>query len=229
MKRLFALLVLGVCSARADVQLADSFDGSVIDASKWNVLLPFADSAVSLQNGFFKSLNRGTLTSVADFNQPYVISGTFRNNNDFSVFGLYLRSDGVRHPSDSFGGVGGIGVGFWGPANFYSPGKLTVTRVGFSGHLYNEPLAFEPNRIYDFSILDTGTSLTLHIDGNKIFELPTLHSAGAKIGFSGRESIAGNIGNSDLFQIQVAVIPEPSSLSLLLAGGALALARRRKS
>ena len=229
MRWFLAVLVLFSISARADVQLADSFDGASIDTSKWNVLLPFSDSAVSLQNGFFKSLNRGTLSSVADFSKPYVISGTFRNNNDFSVFGLYLRSDGIRHSNDIYGGIGGIGVGFWGPANFYSPGKLTVTRVGFSGHLYNEPLAFEPNRIYDFSILDTGTSLTLHIDGNKIFELPTLHSAGAKIGFSGRESIAGNIGNSDLFQIQVAVIPEPSSLSLLLAGGALALARRRKS
>jgi hypothetical protein len=89
-----------------------------------------------------------------------------------------------------------------------------------------------PGQIFDFSILDTGSSVTVSWNGEQRLVANTSYSAGSKVGFNGREfapNFWGDTGVTDLFQIQVAAIPEPSSTSLLLVGSLMALAGRRKS
>lgn len=235
MGALIALLVLALAgNSWSQTLLNETFDGTTVDSSKWEVYLPFGSSSVGVQSGAFRSINRGTIVTKQDFNSPYILSGTFRHSSIYDVTTLYLRSDGQREASDVFGGMTGVGISFWSPYNFYGVGDLHVYRSGISGAFASYSQSFSSNIDYSFNILDTGDSLNIKVTGSDIAPIdwivPISFSKGTKIALASRENTihTSQTGITDFFEVQVSV-PEPSSLWLLLTGGAFALMRRRST
>jgi hypothetical protein len=243
MRRLLAVLVLALAgNAWSQVLLSDSFEERGLGNLRWNSYLPFPDSSLATFEidsdgninpiGYLRAVNRGTIFTRQGFSSPYVVSGIFKTASLFDVTTIDLRSDGERNPNNIFGGINGLSVTFWSPANYWGVGGM---------HIYNsdggEPFAstyarsFSPNIEYTFSILDTGDALTIDVTGSDIspfnWVVPTTFSAGSKVGFGSRHSHMGQTGVTDFLEVQISV-PEPSSVSLLLVGGLVALARRKR-
>ena len=235
MRRLLAVLVLALAgNAWSQVLLSDSFGGGAIDSSKWDVYLPWALSSVSLQNGAMRSVNRGTIVTRQDFGFPYVFTGTFRHSSIYDVTTLYLRSSGQRETTDFYGGMTGIGISLWSSFHpTFGGGNIHITRSGISGSFATYTLGLNPNIDYSFWIRDTGDALSVRVTGSDIspidWYVPIAFSAGSKIALASRENTihTTQTGILDLLEVQVAV-PEPSSLSLLLAGSAVLMAGRRR-
>jgi hypothetical protein len=241
MTRFLAVLVLALAgNAWSQTLFYDSFVGASIDPLKWNVVNPFVgsgperSSVTPFTSGqFARSMNRGTLVPLQDYTSPYLVSGIFRTASLFDIASIDLRTDGQLNPNNIYGGFNGLSVTFWSPANYWGVGGIHVYRSDGS-----EPFAstyarsFAPNIEYTFSILDTGDALTINVEGSDMspFEwvVPTSFSAGSKIGFGSRHYHMGQTGVTDFLEVQVSV-PEPSSLSLLLVGGLVALARRKRA
>ena len=153
MKR-FALLALLYCATlKADVLLTDSFDGSSIDSSKWNVSFLMSGSAVSQLNGQVDLVNRGMVSSKQSFVSPYEVTGSFINSNNYDIFTALVRSDGKYT-----GGTGnGIGIFFWsesGDIMIYEADKVVPTWVGRGYDV-------TPNQEHAFKIADNGSSVDI--------------------------------------------------------------------
>jgi len=217
---LIVFLAFFAFKATAQVLLSDSFEGSVIDSEKWNAIFPNENSSLSSLEGNLRSFNRGTLISRNEFSNSYIVSGIFKKSALLDAPSIVLMANGQIH----------------------STGKPVGFHLVFSDHLYflshpesdspphNNGLdlvegpAFLPFLNYNFQINVSDDQIAITIDGNQLVSFE--NRFGRKSG-----SVAFlNIGDgfSDLLELRVSV-PEPSSLSLLLAGGAVALSRRRKS
>ena len=225
------MLVLALAgNAWSQTLFSDPFDGSAIDSSKWDVLSPYSDSTVSVQNGSLRSVCRGTIVTKDTFTltsySPLVVSGSFQLANEFSVFEVWLRSDGVIIPTNPYGWVGGVGISFWSGWNSWSSPGLKIGLSDMSPNLFDDGIRFNPNQIYSFRITDTGTSLSVEVDGTQRASITTSFTKGNKVAFNGRQNLDGQLGQIDIFDTQI--VPEPSSLSLLLVGGALLMAGRRR-
>jgi hypothetical protein len=223
MKR-FTLLALLYCTTlKADVLLTDSFDGSSIDSSKWNVSFLMSGSAVSQLNGQVDLVNRGMLSSKQSFASPYEVTGSFINSNDYDVFTALVRSDGKYT-----GGTGnGIGVFFWsedgGSIIIYEADKVVPTWVGRGYDV-------TPNQEHAFKITDNGSSVDIWFNNSFVVNYASSFTAGGEIAFHSREggTVYGT-QQSSLVNVQVnSVVPEPSSLSLLALGGVVVALRRRR-
>lgn len=239
MGSLVAILVLALASSSwSQTLFYDSFLGSEIDSAKWNVVNPFGgsgpdrSSVTAFTSGqFARSLNRGTLVPKQDYTSPYIVSGIFRTASVYDVTSIDLRTDGQVNPTNIYGGFNGLSVSFWSPANYWGVGGIHIYKSDSSEPFASTyALSFSPNIEYSFSILDTGSALTIDIAGSDIspfsWVVPTAFSAGSKIGFSSRHYNLGQTGVTDFLEVQVSV-PEPCSLSLFVAGGAFALLSRR--
>ena len=238
MAKLFAVLVL-IWAGKASSQtlFSDNFDGTVLDANKWNTSAPFLDSTLSMQDGYLSSLNRGIAITKDGFSVGYTVSGSFSLNSFYDIFNITLRSDGQITPDlppGMFGSVNGVTVGFWGGYGNGTPtgfGWVWADEYGTvnDGHLWTTDLVIGEKTIRTFSIFDSGSSLTVSVDNQQLFSVATTFAPGDKIAIHGTASGPNlNPGRVDIFGIQV--VPEPSSLSLLLASGAaFGAARRRRS
>jgi hypothetical protein len=239
MKRLFAVLVLVLAPLRSFcdvVVFEDSFAGSVFDTSKWDIKLPFSDSAVTQSGGKANLFARGTIVSKASFTDPYTLAGSFVNLNNtahsaYSVFVISLRTSGA-YTGDPYGGIDGLVVSMW--ARTAAPGGGDGLYFGISNGTNFLTRYWYPTtgQEHFFSLSDNGASVSLDIDGVRMFDYATSASWGNKIGFASRETLvfpgSDYTGDVDLLGVQVSV-PEPSSLSLLLAGGAVLMAGRRRT
>jgi hypothetical protein len=208
--------------------LQDSFDGNSLDVSRWNTLLPYSDSVVSVQDGFLRSISRGAVVTQSEFSDqisgPIMISGSFRLANSFSVFEVWLRSDGILIPGNSNGWVGGIMVGFWSGPNYWSSPGLKIGYSDLTPNIFTDSITFNPDQVYSFKITDGGSWISVDVDGVLRATSLTQFSAGGKVALNGRQNLDGQVGQVDVFGLQI--IPEPSSFSLLLIGVA-GLASRR--
>jgi len=227
MRRFLIMALLFSTTLKADVLLTDSFDGSSIDASKWNVNLPFGTSQAYVSNGKFVTYDRGIITSTATFNpyvQPYVVEGVFTPENWNTVFCVTLRSNGVLDipSSESLG----IRVGFWSSANPFgvtiNPVFMNATGSGVSA------LPALPNGSpYAFAITDFGSKISVAINGTEVVvaDISDYTSGGSISLFSSHQYGLNNVEN-----IKVTSVPEPTSLSLLALGGlVLAFKKRRQA
>ena len=230
------LVLLGTGNAWSQTLFSDNFDGVVLDANKWNITAPFPDSTLSVQDGYLSSLNRGIAITKNGFSSGYTVSGSFSLNSLYDIFNITLRSDGQITPDlpyGMYGSVNGVTVGFWGGYGNGTPtgfGWVWADEYGTvnDGHLWTSDLVIGEKTVRAFSIFDSGSSLTVSVDDQVLFTVATTFAPGDKIALHGTASGPNlNPGRVDIFDIQV--VPEPSSLSLLLAGGLVALAKRRKS
>jgi hypothetical protein len=227
------------------VVFQDSFDGGSLDGAKWNTLLPYSDSSVSVGSGAVNLVARGTIVTKTSFTTPYTLTGSFINQNNtshsaYSVFQIYFRTSGNYIPLDIYKNLDGFNISFWPMSavggqeaiflqidNRESPYGETKTRT-----LEGKPFQLTTGREYFFSLTDSGTGFTFDVDGQRIFDYTSSVSFGSNVGFASRETMANNptyTGDVLVNGVQVAV-PEPSSLSLLaLGGGAVVMCRRRRN
>ena len=231
MRWLLAVLVIAFAGNSWSQLFTDTFNGRVLDSSKWSVVLPFTESVASLSSGALISKNRGGVITTSEFLSPYEVSGTFINNNARSVFIVTLRSDGSSD-TDIYKGLRGVSVSFW--ADDASPNNSIgiTTMIGNGPYYettfhYSAPLASGSPIFY--RIFDYGNKIGVEVNDTFITELSTSYFLGGKIGLSSRENSSINLwGSGDVSIMDFQVIPEPSSLSLLLAGGAVLMAGRRR-
>jgi hypothetical protein len=218
------------------VVFQDTFDGSSLDGSKWNTLLPFSDSSVSVGGGAANLVARGTIVTKTSFTTPYALTGSFINQNNtahssYSVFLINFRSSGNVIAGDIYKNLDGFQIMFWPDrelhlaiANPTSPYGETKTAT-----LETKPFTLTTGREYFFTLTDSGTGFTFDVDGQRMFDYTSSASFGDKVGFASRETLVftGSDYTGDVLVkgMQVAV-PEPSSLSLFLIGMA-GLASRR--
>ena len=223
MIRILAMLVLlgGVGSSYAVTNIFDNFNDGVIDTTKWQVLLPFGNSQVVESSGYVQSISRGVLGTKDDVDTNIQISGKFMFvaqdpkisfRSDLSGWDGYGERTGI---TIAFG-LSGQNIrieGRWGDG---SSGTIGVER----------PYAWQSGIYYDFQINDDGNNIEVFINGSSAVFGVTTQRMGNKVAFFGNE-MGGMTAQFDDISIQG--VPEPSSLSLLLAGGAVVLSRRRKS
>jgi len=100
------------------VVFQDTFDGSSLDGSKWNTLLPFSDSSVSVGGGAANLVARGTIVTKTSFTTPYALTGSFINQNNtahssYSVFLINFRSSGNVIAGDIYKNLDGFQIMFW--------------------------------------------------------------------------------------------------------------------
>lgn len=225
MIRLLAVLVLsGVGNAWSQVLLTDSFDSSVIDSEKWYIDLPMETSQAYVSNGKFVTYDRGIIRTKTSFNpyfEPYMVEGVFTVQNWETVFCVTLRSNGnLDIPSNE---PLGIRVGFWSkstdPGITINPIYLNSTGLGVS--------ALPPldGSSYAFAITDFGNKISVAINGSVVeFDNVNDYNSGGSISLF--SSYYGGLNQMDNFK--VSSVPEPSSLSLLLASWVIALPYRKR-
>jgi len=231
--KILAFLFIGLSSfVKAEILLTDSFENGALDSSKWDVFLPNGNSSVSVQDGYLKAINRGTLISKNEFNSPYKISGSFRTQNlYYDLTTITLRSSGLLPSGVSWGLVEGIAIEIWSDGYYITPYQFGANAG--SPTEYRPSVPIYDNVPYNFQIIDTGNTFSVIINDQLIFTEATTFTTGGKIAFSSRESWTNNgettNGHSDLLAIQIESVPEPSALSLLAVGlGGLAMMRRRR-
>ncbi len=167
--------------------LSDDFNGMTVNTNIWNVILPFAQSQITESGGSLTMTGKGTLATVAGFNSPYEISGSVTLNNSLEHFSIVLRSDlSVWPPDAGYDEFTGINVVFSADGNQISiqqfdpsnqnPTFLALTNFNIS---VGQP--------YNFKIIDTGTRISLAINGTTLLTGQSTFSTGNKIAFRSRE------------------------------------------
>ena len=90
---LLASAYLSCSLSRADSLLTDSFDGNIVDATKWIVNTSVPGSSVSAADGSLNLRNRGVITTVGGYSAPLQIEGRFKFlKNETSNFYIGLRT-----------------------------------------------------------------------------------------------------------------------------------------
>jgi len=228
-----AVMLVLTFNLNSQILFSDNFEGIEIDSTKWDVFLPYSDSAVYLQNGLVKSKNYGFIVSKQSFPTPYSVLITIPILSNNALFVLKsnaqfpLRQSGLG--PDPFGTTSydtpnGIVIPFGTGDNLTgSNGGSTVVDAGF----------------YDYGTKITSRTRTTDQNGNitysetdlwpnlEIFPNSSLNGTGGfKIGFFGADPTL----EASISSIEISYIPEPSALSLLAVGlGGLAMMRRRRS
>jgi hypothetical protein len=212
----FFLTLCLLLSYRVHAQsLSDNFNGSTVDTSLWNVILPFAQSQITESGGFLTTTGRGTLATVAGFDSPIIISGTVTLNNQFEHFNTMLRSDlSIWPPDAQFHELTGICVSFSADGHQisiqqFTPGQQNPIWLGIGS--FN----FTVGQAYDFTITDDKTNITLSINGTELLSGTSTYASGDQIAFESREF---SDTSSSLDSVSIQPVPEPSSMALICIG-----------
>jgi hypothetical protein len=232
----FALASVGRAAA-----IFDDFNDNALDATRFRVALPFADSAVVEQNQRLEFTNRGYLVTRDQFRPtaaaPVAVSGrvTFLNTggrSEVELFQIATRTSGVpganffAEPSDGL--WFGIVADHSGRDNVSIRTNINVPTIGDYG-----TLDLVDGDSVDFQLLDDGTnySFTVVEVGDPASRASISGTSAAPVAAASvvalynRESIGSlHLYQSALDDLRIAVVPEPS---WLLPASTLALLARR--
>jgi len=222
-KTIAIFLLAGITSSSyAATSIFDNFNDGVIDATKWQVILPFGVSQLVENNGYIQSVGRGILGTKDNVDANIQISGKFMAVDLHANPKISFRSDLSAY--DSFGSRLGLTLNF----SINTPGLWIESRWsdGTGGTIGSAAsYSWQTGVFYDFQINDDGNNIEVFINGVSTLTGFTSRRAGDLVGFFSREASDSTARFDD---ISIQVIPEPSSLSLLLAGGAVLMAGRRR-
>jgi len=199
-----------------------------------------AGSSVALENGYVQLVNAGTIVRDVDFSSPVKIISRFQlSNNERSNLKYVLRSDGTKYFSerkgvavqlscrtDWNGYVNQLAIFELGNTSLETPGPVISNSVEFT-----TPLNL--NTWYNLQIIDYSDRIEVFFaDSLTPITLSTTYSVGSKLSIYNRHGAAdgSSISEGGTARLDfISIVPEPSSLSLLLAGGAVLMAGRRRS
>ena len=225
------------------VVFEDSFNGSTIDLSSWDV----RGTAANQSGGKVNLLESGIIIR-GSFAAPYTLTGSYLQpsnsiNSYYSSFDIFFRTSGNNDGIRVSLGVNSYSIArpVWDNFSAY-----TILKSSSNSSLF-QPITPDftaaPDTEHFFTIRDSGDIVSIDIDGINIFEggvsiepplgIPTPTSWGDTIAFYAPALWVGDnflfttvpTGGVDLMGVQV-IIPEPSSLSLLLIGVAGVASRR---
>ncbi len=214
MKHKFAILAILPFALSAQVLLTDDFNNASVDLGKWSVILPYGGSSVIANGGVLTTTGRGILASVASFSAPYTITGTFIMHHEWEHFNIVLRSDLSASSIGSSNERTGIIVTFVNDGNGISiqkfpagsDGGAQLASTGGNGY----PLT--TGQSYSFSITDTGTSISVAVNGVNLISGNSTFSTGNHIAFYSREfsSTATSIDFITVTDITVTDLTDPN-------------------
>lgn len=205
----------------AQVLLHDDFSGGAVNASNWAISEPFSDSSVSVASGVLSMANGGGLLSVSEYVTPIEVAFSFAfTGTTHDSFRVYTRVD--EFYPNGYALMHGVGVSF----RIQSDGGSTIGNIAIEengGTLSAGTMALTNDTYYDVRLVDTGSDLTLYLDGSSTPFLTASNSSvyGNLVGAFNREGAgngsaisAGSI--SSLEYITVTAIPEPSTYAVIL-------------
>ena len=125
---------------------------------------------------------RGILATAGQYSPPYVITGTFTLSNSREHFEVVLRTN-LSSPgaSSTYEKREGVVVEFDKDRQVFSISNHTPAPTG--GQLAKAPFSFITGQPYSFTITDTGTSVTVLIDGANSLSASTTFETGGYTGF----------------------------------------------
>lgn len=243
MKRhvLFLLLASASLSANAQI-LTDSFAGTTLNASKWSVYEPASTAGggsgtVRVNSGNVVLTSRGTLITNQEFLGEVDITGRFRFDGAADRFMVWTRTTGSStNPwSDQDNGinfrfqqdVSQVGIGEWFVGGLSNPAGAYLN----NSQIYYSDLAVAstslPGGVWlDFRVRDTGSQVELYLGNLSVpmISATTSLRAGYKVSFNNSYNPDQVVSIDSL-----TIVPEPSTLALVLFSGVLASNCRRRS
>jgi hypothetical protein len=225
--------------AMAQTILSDNFNGSAINSSLWQTSTPFSDSSITESGGFAVFQNRGRIITANALPTAIDITGTFEfTGSSHDNLRIVTRADGITsNPSAEYDHGIGFGLEMQNDSG-QTANNIWIQELGYPGsspELARGTYALSLNTAYNFRITDNGNNLALYIDDLTTPVLTATDSAiyGNLVALYNREGAgagssisAGSIVQLDTLTIQSA--PEPSIVSLTLAGGFGILYLRRQ-
>jgi hypothetical protein len=103
-------------------------------------------------------------------------------------------------------------------------GEITISNGNQSGGI-NYNIGISPNTDFKFRVYDSGAAVQTYINDALVASFNSSYSPGSKVGFFSREG-GTVLPTQTASLLDVSIVPEPSSVSLLLIGVA-GLASRR--
>jgi hypothetical protein len=181
-----ALAILGSLSAtRADtILLSDDFSGASLDATKWTAILPYSSSSVVQSGGTATTTGRGILATVDGYSEPYVINGAFTMLADWEHFNIAFRTD-LSTTGAPYYEVRGTLVSFSNDSNEISI-QERYTASDWN-RIANISFNLNTGQTYFFRITDTGSEISLAVNGITELTAQSAYSTGDQIAFYSRE------------------------------------------
>jgi hypothetical protein len=218
-----AALVLGAtlggrCVGAAQT-LYDDFSGSQINASIWQVQLPFSLSSVTESGGCAVLKGRGQLipnssflgspTGILDIRGSFAFTGGL---DDF--LSIVTRTDGTI--ANEWGMVAGVSA-------YFDPRGLMIQNGDVSGTttIATAAYTFEMNTYYDFRVTDDGSHFAIYISdlNTPVLAATDTYSVGNRVAIYDRESYGGYNQNPGInFDYISIAVPEPGSFALIGLG-----------
>jgi len=216
----------------ATTSFFDGFDQTLGPA--WAVSTETSGSSVLQENGYVQVVNGGAIINNLEFLTPTTIETRFQlTNNERSNLKYVLRSDGVKY----FAERKGVAVQLSSRMDWDGYiNQVALFEIGSSSPVphvrVTTPLNL--NTWYDLKIVDYSDKVDVYFNGatTPTASITTSYSAGNKLAIYNRHGGADGSWISDGGTARVdyiSIVPEPSSLSLLLAGGAVLMAGRRRN
>jgi hypothetical protein len=208
------------------INVFDNFNDGLLNSDYWQVSHPnnpFSDVVESL--GYVSVINRGALATNFDLDLPYIVSGKFKMKDDIEIFSVGLRSD--LQQGSIFGEISGISVYFNNDYNKIGINEYTDSILTDNYSLTMKDYSFTTNETYSFEIIDTRESIDVYLNNNLELSIENNTHYGTKIGFYSREYYSGN-HVTEIDEISIETVPEPSSYALLLGGLALGIVALRR-
>ena len=183
------ILLSAVLSAAnaATISVTDDFNGPSLNNSNWNTILPYGSSNVVQSGGAVTTTGRGILATVAQFGPTLTISGAFTMQHDLEGFVVAFRTDLSPLPeADLFHTLSGMFLAF---ANDVD--QISIQGRGFSpqGSTPQSHINYTltTGQTYFFTITDTGTDISVSINGVPQLFASTPVSTGGHVAFYSRE------------------------------------------
>jgi hypothetical protein len=222
-----ALVVFGICGigwagyeiARTPPLFNDSFGHRTVEYDKWHPHL--GRKGVSAEEGYLRLVNRGSVVTRREFNEPVEITFEWRWI-DLGQWPLYseilhvmLRTTGEHDLESPFEAKDGVCIGFNTVSNSVSvmaPGrKVLESTTGDAAHLPS-------GTWHRIRILDDGKQVSVFVEGPNVEakskKTPLLvvpipdGLPGKRIGFHNREYVAGINHESHIDNIEVRRLDE---------------------
>lgn len=209
------LIAVASCARVSSATIADDFNGSDLDSSKWGAYYRDSSSSVTVANGSLSLTNRGGVFAKGSFDLNHLsIEGAFRfSGNNADVFWIAVGCSGQSF-SPFYGGIAdGMLVGF--SSNTFSDhagSNIWITHRSQATSIVHTLVPIDVGDYYDFKITGNSGMLNVYLNGSKTPSLQTaiIEPDGDQVYFFNREQIWNFVTDVDSLSVTSSAIPEPS-------------------